>query len=252
LPCRTGTRSRAGGGSTAPTWFSVRYHVSHVCGCRYETFPVNAYEAVARRIARFWDYGHTRGPMEVPPVEHNPSIPTPWTCVGVAVVESRETRPSALQTSNPWLPHSNVVAFSGRSNPRIGWPYSVVLVSIGHLAAGVTTSDGMFRVLGARLSANLGAGPRSAQKQFGRACIRLYHASRDFSRERSAIFTQPSRPPFPGLLPFPFHPDSIRRLPCSAVSNFCVFPVWVCRFVAWPRLRCCRVSLPVPVAAGKP
>jgi uncharacterized protein (DUF2126 family) len=62
------------------TWMNrsvggCQYHVAHPGGINYTSFPVNAYEAEARRLARFFRTGHSPGTLVVPAERPNPDFP---------------------------------------------------------------------------------------------------------------------------------------------------------------------------------
>jgi uncharacterized protein (DUF2126 family) len=51
------------------------YHVAHPAGRNYVSFPVNAYEAESRRLARFSKFGHTNGPINPLKPDVEPEFP---------------------------------------------------------------------------------------------------------------------------------------------------------------------------------
>ncbi|MDR2032907.1 MAG: transglutaminase family protein [Azoarcus sp.] len=52
-----------------------QYHVTHPGGRSFDAFPVNAFEAESRRIARFFRIGHTPGKIEAREVHTQPEFP---------------------------------------------------------------------------------------------------------------------------------------------------------------------------------
>jgi uncharacterized protein (DUF2126 family) len=88
------------------------YHVSHPGGRHEEVFPVNAFEAEARRTSRFWEFGHTPKPSLVAPAPvHSPGRFEP---------QGHSPGPTAAPSpdTNPEYPHTLDLRFSVKRSKK--------------------------------------------------------------------------------------------------------------------------------------